>query len=63
MAYLGKNVVLCRDLTDSYHRDPDAHFDGLDKIIEHIESYWCPSITSQAITGQAPFKFPGDKRG
>jgi nicotinamidase-related amidase len=63
MAYLGKNVVLCRDLTDSYHRDPDAHFGGLDKIIEHIESYWCPSITSQSITGQAPFKFPGDKRG
>ncbi len=62
MAYLGKNVVLCRDLTDSYHRDPGAHFEGLDKIIEHVEKYWCPSITSQSITGQVPFKFPGDKR-
>jgi nicotinamidase-related amidase len=62
MAYLGKNVVLCRDLTDSYHRDPGAHFEGLETIIEHIEKYWCPSITSQSITGQPPFKFPGDKR-
>lgn len=62
MVYLGKNVVLCRDLTDSYHRDPGAHFEGLDKIIEHVEQYWCPTITSQSITGKAPFKFPGDKR-
>jgi nicotinamidase-related amidase len=39
MVYLGKNVVLFRDLTDSYHRDPGAHFDGLQKIIAHIEHY------------------------
>jgi nicotinamidase-related amidase len=62
MVYLGKNVVLCRDLTDSYHRDPGAHFEGLDKIVEHVETHWCPSITSQSITSQPPFKFPGDKR-
>jgi nicotinamidase-related amidase len=62
MAYLEKNVVLCRDLTDSYHRDPGAHFEGLDQIVQHIETYWCPTITSQSITGQAPFKFPADKR-
>ena len=57
MAYLGKNVVLCRDLTDSYHRDPGAHFEGIDLIIQHIEKHWCPSITSQSITGQPPFQF------
>jgi nicotinamidase-related amidase len=62
MVYLGKNVVLCRDLTDSYHRDPGAHFEGRAKIIDHIEQYWCPSITSQSITGQPPFRFAGDKR-
>jgi nicotinamidase-related amidase len=62
MVYLNKNVVLCRDLTDSYHRDPGAHFEGLDKIVEHIEKYWCPSITSQSITGKPPFQFPDDQR-
>lgn len=57
MVYLKKNVVLCRDLTDSYHRDPGHHFEGLDTIIEHVETYWCPTITSESITGQPPFRF------
>ena len=57
MVYVGKNVVLCRDLTDSYHRDPGKHFQGLDTIIAHIERYWCPTITSESITGEAPFFF------
>jgi nicotinamidase-related amidase len=62
MVYLGKTVVLCRDLTDSYHRDPGAHFEGLDQIVQHIEAHWCPTISSESITGRPPFKFPGDKR-
>ncbi|MFT5524726.1 MAG: nicotinamidase-related amidase [Pirellulaceae bacterium] len=57
MTYLKKNVVLCRDLTDSYHRDPGHHFEGLNQIIEHVEKYWCPTITSENITGQPPFRF------
>lgn len=57
MAYLGKNVVLCRDLTDSFHRDPGHHFEGLEQIIEHVEKYWCPTITSESLTGEAPFRF------
>ena len=60
MAYVGKNVILCRDLTDSYHRDPGKHFEGLAKIIEHVEKYWCPTITSDRISGDKPFKFKGD---
>ena len=60
--FRGKNVVLCRDLTDSYHRDPGAHFEGLDKIIAHIEQHWCPTIISTSITGQPPFRFADDKR-
>jgi hypothetical protein len=44
-------------LTDSYHRDPGRHFEGLDLIIEHIEKYWCPTITSESITGKPPFRF------
>jgi len=59
MVYLGKNVVLCRDLTDSYHRDPGSHFEGLDLIINHVEKYWCPTITSESITGEPPFRFEG----
>lgn len=57
MAYVGKSVVLCRDLTDSYHRDPGAHFTGLNKIIGHVERYWCPTITSASITGKSEFAF------
>ena len=57
MVYQKRNVALCRDLTDSYHRDPGRHFEGLAKIIEHVEQYWCPTITSESITGEAPFRF------
>ena len=62
MKYLGKNVVLCRDLTDSYHRDPGRHFEGLDLIVQHVEKYWCPTVSSQSITGQTPFRFSEDTR-
>ncbi len=61
MAYLHKNVVLCRDLTDSFHRDPGHHFEGLDQIVTHVEKYWCPTITSESLTGQSPFRFAGAK--
>ncbi len=61
MVYLGKNVVLCRDLTDSYHRDPGSHFVGLEKIIGHVERYWCPTMTSGSITGSRPFVFAANK--
>lgn len=62
MKYVGKNVVLCRDLTDSYHRDPGRHFEGLDLIVQHVEKYWCPTVTSQSITGQTPFRFSEDTK-
>jgi nicotinamidase-related amidase len=63
---LGKNVVLCRDLTDTMY-NPDkapkvSHFDGTDLVIEHVEKYWCPTITSRDLTGRAPFRFKDDKR-
>ncbi|MBP89559.1 MAG: hypothetical protein CMJ64_23090 [Planctomycetaceae bacterium] len=61
MVYLGKNVVLCRDLTDSYHRDPGAHFSGLNAIIGHVERYWCPTITSDSITGEGSFAFAAEQ--
>ena len=63
---LGKNVVLCRDLTDTMY-NPDkppkvSHFQGTDLVIEHVEKYWCPTITSKDLTGRTPFRFKDDKR-
>ena len=57
MVSLKKNVVLCRDLTDSFHRDPGHHFEGLDQIVSHVEKYWCPTMTSETLTGKPPFRF------
>ena len=56
--YLGKNVVICRDLTDALYdpRDPPyvSHARGVELVIEHIENYWCPSILSESLTAVAP---------
>jgi nicotinamidase-related amidase len=64
--YQGKNVVLMRDLTDSMYnpsRPPHVdHFTGTDLVIEHIEKYWCPTITSADILGGKPFRFENDTR-
>lgn len=66
MARNGKRVVLMRDMTDSMY-NPNAwpyvsHFTGNDLIINHIERYVCPTITSdQFITGK-PFRFSKDLR-
>lgn len=63
---LGKNVALIRDLTDTMYnpeRPPGVdHFTGTDLVVGHVEKYWCPSFTSDAIRGGKPFKFAGDKR-
>ena len=56
--YLGKNVVLCRDLTDGLYdpRDPPhvSHARGVELVIEHIEQYWCPSILGESLTKVIP---------
>jgi len=61
MVYLGKNVALIRDLTDTMYnhdRPPGVdHFTGTDLVIEHVEKFWCPSFLSQDITGSKPFVF------
>jgi len=36
MVYNGVNIALCRDLTDTYHRDPGRHFEGLHRVVEHV---------------------------
>ncbi len=61
----GQNVVLMRDLTDamynSYAAPYVSHFRGTELIVEHIEQYWCPSITSAAFLGGEPFRFRADQ--
>ncbi len=63
MVYHGKNVVLCRDLTDSIFQpvSPEfSHFRGTDLIVEHIEKHLCPTITSTGFTQEAAFRFRED---
>ena len=54
---LGKKPVLCRDLTDSFHRDPRGHYWGTEQVVAHIERRWCPTVTSDQLVGGAPFRF------
>jgi nicotinamidase-related amidase len=63
---LGKNVALMRDMTDTMY-NPDlppggTHFDGTDRVIEHVERYWCASFLSTDLTGKPAFRFKDDKR-
>src|ERR1019366_7281331 len=60
----GKNVVLMRDLTDTMY-DPRkapfvSHFTGTDRMVEHVERFVCPSVTSHQVVGGKPFRFKGD---
>ncbi len=62
----GKNVVLMRDMTDAMYNPASkpyvSHFSGTDLIIEHIEKWVCPTITSDQLIGGSPYRFPDDKR-
>ncbi|OWK43785.1 hypothetical protein FRUB_03384 [Fimbriiglobus ruber] len=55
---LGFNVVLVRDLTDAMYdpRQPPyvSHARGTELVVEHIESYWCPSILGKDLTTAQP---------
>jgi nicotinamidase-related amidase/type 1 glutamine amidotransferase len=66
MARNGKQVVLVRDLTDTMYNPQRwpfvSHFTGTDLIVEHIEKFVCPTITSDQLLGGKPFRFKNDKR-
>jgi nicotinamidase-related amidase len=66
LKYLGQDVVLVRDMTDTMYnhekRPMVDHFSGTDLVIEHIEKHWCPTISSTDLTGGKPFRFREDKR-
>ena len=66
MARYGKNVVLMRDLTDTMYnprmRPGVSHFTGTDLVVEHVEKFVCPTVTSTALTGKPQFTFKNDRR-
>lgn len=49
LVYWGKRPLLCRDLTDAFHRDPRGHDWGTETTIAHIERYWCPAVSSDQL--------------
>jgi nicotinamidase-related amidase len=64
MASNGKNTVLIRDMTDTMYNPAMpprvSHFQGTALIVEHIEKYVCPTITSDQLIGGEVFRFKGD---
>jgi putative heme-binding domain-containing protein len=66
MVYQGMNVALMRDMTDTMY-NPEmkpfvSHFTGTDLVVNHIEKFWCPTLTSVDILGGQEYRFPGDNR-
>jgi len=66
MVNQGQNVLLMRDLTDTMYnprRAPYvAHCVGTELMVEHVERYWCPTISSVGLLGGEEFHFSEDKR-
>lgn len=66
MAQYGKNVVLVRDLTDTMYNSRMwpfvSHFEGTNRIVEHIEKYVAGTILSTDLTGKPAFHFAADTR-
>ena len=62
----GKNVVLMRDMTDTMYNPEKrpfvSHFTGTDLIVDHIEKWVCPTVTSDQVLGGQPFVFKNDVR-
>jgi nicotinamidase-related amidase len=54
MVRLGFHVALARDLTDAMYDPREApfvsHTRGTELVVEHIETYWCPSLLGNDLT-------------
>ncbi|WP_165073894.1 PVC-type heme-binding CxxCH protein [Paludisphaera rhizosphaerae] len=66
LAKNGKDVVLIRDLTDTMYNSRKwpyvSHFEGTNRIVEHIEKFVCPTILSTDLTGRPAFAFKPEDR-
>jgi nicotinamidase-related amidase len=64
MKQAGKNVLLCRDLTDTMYnsrkRPYVSHFEGTRRMIEYVEKFVCPTMASTDLTENQTFHFSGD---
>ena len=62
----GKNVVLVRDLTDTMYnpRKPPrvSHVRGTELVVEHIEKFLCPTISSTDLLKKPALRFKEDRR-
>jgi nicotinamidase-related amidase/type 1 glutamine amidotransferase len=62
----GLNVALVRDMTDTMYNPAKrpfvSHPTGTDFVVDHIEKYWCPTITSTQLIGGKEFRFAEDTR-
>jgi nicotinamidase-related amidase len=58
MVRRGIPVALVRDLTDALYNPAKSpyvsHAEGTRLVVEYIEKFWCPSITSADLTGAGP---------
>ncbi len=66
MIKYGMQVALMRDLTDVMYDARQApfvnHFNGLGLMVEYIEKYIAPTVSSTDLTGKPPFRFAEDPR-
>lgn len=66
MVNQGQNVLLVRDLTDTMYNPQRApyvpHCTGTTLMVDHVERYWCPTISSVAFLGGNEFRFAEDRR-
>jgi type 1 glutamine amidotransferase len=62
----GKQVVLVRDLTDTMYnsrqRPQVPHFAGTELMVDHVERYWCSTVSSADFVGGRSFRFAADTR-
>ena len=66
LIHQGKDVLLLRDLTDTMYnprrRPYVPHAIGTELMLEHVEKFWCPTISSAAFLGGEEFHFREDRR-
>ena len=67
MVYQGMNVALMRDMTDTMYNPAMkpfvSHFTGNDLVVEHIEKFWCPTITSADLLAPLAPALGGEEPG
>jgi nicotinamidase-related amidase/type 1 glutamine amidotransferase len=66
MVNQGQNVYLVRDLTDTMYNSRKSpkvpHCVGTELMVEHVEKYWCSTVSSTDFVGGKPFRFKEDVR-